>query len=58
MKALVITFAAAALMAVSTFAMAADGPGAKAAKANVNKAEHPSPWCSFLLSFFQAPLTL
>jgi len=36
MKALVKTFAAAALIAVSTFAMAAEGPGAKAAKANVN----------------------
>jgi len=36
MKALVKTFAAAALIAVSTFAMAAEGPGAKATKANVN----------------------
>jgi len=36
MKALVKTFAAAALIAVSTFAMAAEGPGAKTAKANVN----------------------
>ncbi|WP_294185841.1 nuclear transport factor 2 family protein [uncultured Sphingobacterium sp.] len=36
MKALVKTFAAAALIAVSTFAMAAEGPGAKAAKANIN----------------------
>ncbi|RKO72598.1 hypothetical protein D7322_07330 [Sphingobacterium puteale] len=36
MKALVKTFAAAALIAVSTFAMAAEGPGSKAAKANVN----------------------
>ncbi|WP_312338517.1 nuclear transport factor 2 family protein [Sphingobacterium sp.] len=36
MKALVKTFAAAALIAVSTFAMAAKGPGAKLAKANVN----------------------
>ncbi|WP_293887732.1 MULTISPECIES: nuclear transport factor 2 family protein [unclassified Sphingobacterium] len=36
MKTLVKTFAAAALLAVSTFAMAAEGPGAKAAKANVN----------------------
>jgi len=35
-KALVKTFAAAALIAVSTFAMAAEGPGAKAAKANIN----------------------
>jgi hypothetical protein len=36
MKALVKTFAAAALFAVSTFAMAAEGPGSKTAKANVN----------------------
>ncbi len=36
MKALVKTFAAAALIAVSTFAMAAEGPGAKATKANFN----------------------
>jgi len=36
MKTLVKTFAAAALIAVSTFAMAAEGPGSKAAKANVN----------------------
>jgi len=36
MKALVKTFAAAALIAVSTFAMAAEGPGAKATKVNVN----------------------
>ncbi|WP_433901055.1 nuclear transport factor 2 family protein [Sphingobacterium puteale] len=36
MKALVKTFAAAALIAVSTFTMAAEGPGSKAAKANVN----------------------
>jgi len=36
MKSLVKTFAAAALIAVSTFAMAAEGPGAKSAKANVN----------------------
>ncbi len=36
MKALVKTFAAAALIAVSTFAMAAEGPEAKTAKANVN----------------------
>ncbi|WP_312365182.1 hypothetical protein [Sphingobacterium sp.] len=36
MKALVKTFAAAALIAVSTFAMAAEGPGAKSSKANVN----------------------
>jgi len=36
MKALVKTFAAAALIAVSTFVMAAEGPGAKTAKANVN----------------------
>ncbi|WP_293683647.1 nuclear transport factor 2 family protein, partial [Spirosoma sp. 48-14] len=33
---LVKTFAAAALIAVSTFAMAAEGPGAKATKTNVN----------------------
>ena len=36
MNSLVKTFAAAALIAVSTFAMAAEGPGSKAAKANVN----------------------
>ncbi|WP_343565232.1 nuclear transport factor 2 family protein [Sphingobacterium sp.] len=36
MKALVKTFAAAALIAVSTFAMAAEGPGSKSAKTNVN----------------------
>ena len=36
MKALVKTFAAAALIAVSTFTMAAEGPGSKSAKANVN----------------------
>ncbi|MDR3009448.1 MAG: nuclear transport factor 2 family protein [Sphingobacterium sp.] len=36
MKTLVKTFAAAALIAVSTFAMAAEGPGAKSAEANVN----------------------
>ncbi|MFA4977390.1 MAG: nuclear transport factor 2 family protein [Sphingobacterium sp.] len=36
MKTLVKTFAAAALIAVSTFAMAAEGPGAKATKENVN----------------------
>ena len=36
MKTLVKTFAAAALIAVSTFAMAAEGPGAKATKSNVN----------------------
>ena len=36
MKALVKTFAAAALIAVSTFAMAAEGPGAKATETNVN----------------------
>jgi hypothetical protein len=36
MKALVKTFAAAALIAVSTFAMAAEGPGLKSDKANVN----------------------
>ncbi|MGJ1439164.1 nuclear transport factor 2 family protein [Sphingobacterium siyangense] len=36
MKTLVKTFTAAALIAVSTFAMAADGPRAKATKANFN----------------------
>ncbi|MNK09260.1 hypothetical protein D3C87_272150 [compost metagenome] len=36
MKTLVKTFAAAVLIAVSTFAMAAEGPGAKATKTNVN----------------------
>ena len=36
MKTLVKTFAAAALIAVSTFAMAAEGSGSKSAKANVN----------------------
>ncbi|MDM1295355.1 nuclear transport factor 2 family protein [Sphingobacterium sp. N143] len=36
MKTLVKTLAAAALIAVSTFAMAAEGPGSKSAKANVN----------------------
>ncbi len=36
MKTLVKTFAAPALIAVSTFAMAAEGPGAKATKANIN----------------------
>jgi len=36
MKALVKTLAAAALIAVSTLAMAAEGPGSKSAKANVN----------------------
>ncbi len=36
MKTLVKTFAAAALITVSTFAIAAEGPGAKATKANVN----------------------
>ncbi|WP_312365185.1 MULTISPECIES: nuclear transport factor 2 family protein [unclassified Sphingobacterium] len=36
MKALVKTFAAAALIAVSTFTMAAEGPGSKTAKSNVN----------------------
>ncbi|WP_293881623.1 nuclear transport factor 2 family protein [Sphingobacterium sp. UBA1498] len=36
MKTLIKTFTAAALIAVSTFAMAAEGPGAKATKANVN----------------------
>ncbi|WP_346083924.1 nuclear transport factor 2 family protein, partial [Sphingobacterium ginsenosidimutans] len=36
MKALIKTFTAAALIVVSTFAMAAEGPGSKSAKANVN----------------------
>jgi len=36
MNSLVKTFAAAALIAVSTFSMAAEGPGAKTTKANVN----------------------
>ncbi|MGJ1247615.1 hypothetical protein [Sphingobacterium multivorum] len=36
MRTLVKTFTAAALIAVSTFAMAAEGPGAKATKSNVN----------------------
>ncbi|WP_398453374.1 hypothetical protein AB3466_17885 [Sphingobacterium thalpophilum] len=36
MTTLVKTFAAAALIAVSTFTMAAEGPGSKSAKANVN----------------------
>jgi hypothetical protein len=36
MNTLVKTFAAATLIAVSTFAMAAEGPGAKTTKANVN----------------------
>ncbi|WP_293904794.1 hypothetical protein [Sphingobacterium sp. UBA5670] len=36
MRTLVKIFAAAALIAVSTFAMAAEGPGSKSAKANVN----------------------
>ncbi len=36
MNSLVKTFAAAALIIVSTFAMAAEGTGAKATKANVN----------------------
>ncbi|MCS4165287.1 nuclear transport factor 2 family protein [Sphingobacterium sp. BIGb0116] len=36
MKTLVKTFAAAALIAVSSFAMAAEGPVAKVTKANVN----------------------
>jgi len=36
MKALVKTFTAAALIAVSTFAMASEGPGTKSAKTNVN----------------------
>jgi len=36
MKTLVKTLTAAALIAISTFAMAAEGPGSKSAKANVN----------------------
>ena len=36
MRTLVKTFAAAALIAISTFAMAAEGPGSKSEKANVN----------------------
>ncbi|WP_343565269.1 nuclear transport factor 2 family protein [Sphingobacterium sp.] len=36
MKALAKTFAAVALIAVSAFTMAAEGPGSKSAKANVN----------------------
>ncbi|MDR3010847.1 MAG: nuclear transport factor 2 family protein [Sphingobacterium sp.] len=36
MKTLVKTFAAAALIAISTFTMAAEGPGSTSAKANVN----------------------
>ncbi len=36
MKTLVKTFAAAALIAVSNFTMAVEGPGSKTAKANVN----------------------
>ena len=36
MKTLVKTFVAASLIAVSTFTMAAEGPGSKSAKANVN----------------------
>jgi hypothetical protein len=36
MKTLVKTFAAATLIAVSTFAMAAEGPGSKSAKATIN----------------------
>jgi len=36
MNSLVKTFAAAALIAVSTFAMAAEGPGSKSAKATIN----------------------
>lgn len=39
MKTLVKTFAAAALIAVSTFTMAAEGPGAKATKANLSTAD-------------------
>jgi len=36
MRTLVKTFAAAALIAISTFVMAAEGPGSKSEKANVN----------------------
>jgi hypothetical protein len=36
MKTLIKTFAATALIAVSTFAMAAAGPGSKSEKTNVN----------------------
>ncbi|GAA4168430.1 nuclear transport factor 2 family protein [Sphingobacterium ginsenosidimutans] len=36
MKTLVKTFTVAALIAVSTFAMAAEGPGSKSAKATIN----------------------
>ncbi|WP_418360894.1 nuclear transport factor 2 family protein [Sphingobacterium detergens] len=36
MKALIKTFAAAALIAVSTFAMAVEGPGSKSAKTTIN----------------------
>ena len=36
MNSLVKTFAAAALIAVSTFSMAAEGPDSKSAKANIN----------------------
>jgi len=36
MKTLVKTFAAVALIAVSTFAMAAEGPDSKSSKANIN----------------------
>lgn len=36
MKTLVKTIAAAALIAISTYAMAAEGPGSKSAKTNVN----------------------
>ncbi|WP_333889288.1 nuclear transport factor 2 family protein [Sphingobacterium siyangense] len=39
MKTLVKTFTAAALIAVSTFAMAAEGPEAKATKANLSTAD-------------------
>ncbi|MDR2282399.1 MAG: nuclear transport factor 2 family protein [Sphingobacterium sp.] len=39
MKTLVKTFAVAALIAVSTFAMAAEGPGAKATNVNLSTAD-------------------
>ena len=39
MKALVKTFAAAALIAISTFAMAAEGPGSKSANVNLSTAD-------------------
>lgn len=39
MRTLVKTFAVAALIAVSTFAMAAEGPGSKSAKVNLSTAD-------------------